>query len=175
MLNPEIGGATEGFRGTGTDPEGIPTALEDPSPCPAPAQPQRCHILTTGPARCPQVSPGVPRCRRDRANTPGLFCQPQIPGKGHARTAGTHPHHLWGFRSWERTHGELSSTRIGVTHVWGCSDSPRLSFAVKISAVKYFSFSLNILDFISRSRFLREGTAALRGHRDILVWSQSCV
>lgn len=113
-----------------------------------------------------RAGPVLPTC-------PAL-CKPQIPGRGHMRTAGTHslgvtlcPSHCpWGSGCWERTRGQLSSTKIGVTHIWGSFDIPRLNFAVKISFIKYFSFSLNILHFISGSRFLREGTAVLCGHRD---------
>lgn len=60
---------------------------------------------------------------------------------------------------------KLGSPIFGLTHIWGCSDIPRLNFTLKISFVKYFSSSLNILHFISGSRILREGIAVACGHR----------
>lgn len=126
------------------------------------------------------MSPTAPQGPGERARpvlpTSPTLCKPQIPGGGHVRTAGTDslsslaetlcPSHCpWGSGSWERTHRQLSSTKIGVTHIWGCSDIPRLNFAVEISFVKYFSFSLNIFHLISQSRFFRKGIAVLCGHR----------
>lgn len=162
----------------GMDPEGIHGSCHAQSPLPSPRPDTSLWLLQhLQPSRTCQVSPTAPQGPGEHARpvlpTSPTLCKPQIRGRGHVRIAGTNSlgvmklcpsHHPWGFGNSERTHGQLSSTQIGVTHIWGCSDIPRLNFAAKISFIKYFSFSFNILHFISR--ISREGTAVLCGHRD---------